>query len=507
MSMMKANMSTYRAGISGDCLTYVERSFPNVFRFEVRELPLDQIRSATLKRSVLGCRLEVLKLDGRKLWVRGLEQEEAIGMAGCITDRANGVASSEVHGAPRVQGCLSSFEENLAEIFSDGATCISRLADMIIQQAIGLNASDIHFEPLENLRIRYRIDGVLIDAAEIPAAYHQRIVSRIKVLAKLPTYERDIPLDGRIEKDYGRGLDLRVSTFPTIRGDKVVIRIFDSGRHLYRLNELGFEPAVLEKFESLVLAPEGTVILTGPSNSGKTTTIYSVLESIHEVKRNTVNIATIEDPVERDLRKFSQTQIAPARGLTFHSALRSVLRQDPNVIVIGEIRDTDTAGTAIRAGMTGHLVITTIHSATAAGAFARLMEMGIEPFVLASSVTGIMAQRLVRKVCPNCGETVELPADILRRFKVEAELSEQRKGRGCPYCAGTGYKGRTAIAELLLMNDSLRKAVLARLSVVELKKVAGMSGMRSLLQDGLEKVRAGITNVEELARVLVPEEV
>jgi general secretion pathway protein E len=273
-----------------------------------------------------------------------------------------------------------------------------------------------------------------------------------------------------------------------------------------QLGELGLTGKGLEQFESLILRPEGTIILTGPSNSGKTTTIYSALEKIYAVKQNTVNIATIEDPVERDLRKFSQTQIVPARGLTFSSALRAVLRQDPNVIVVGEIRDAETANMAIRAGMTGHLVITTIHSGTAPGALARLMEMGIEPFILASSVSGVMAQRLVRKVCPKCAVPGKPAGDLLERFRIDAAGFEQQKGEGCAECAGSGYRGRTAIAELMLVDDALREAVLKHSSIHDLSKIAGASGMRGLLHDGLEKVAAGVTNLEELARVLVPDE-
>ncbi len=493
-----------RAVVVDGTLIYIARRFLNPFSFFVGEIRVEEIKAATLKGSILGLRLEIEKASGERICVRGLDRPEVMEIVELVSHKP--VNPTEHNGAPtNVQGLLALFEPHLNEIFQDEPNCISRLADLIIGKAIELKASDIHFEPLETVKIRYRIDGVLIDAVEIPFEYHARIVSRIKVLAKLPTYERDVPLDGRIEKDYGPGLDLRVSTFPTIRGDKVVVRIFDSGQNLFTLDELGFSKSVLEQFESLILAPEGTVILTGPSNSGKTTTIYSALERIYEVKQNTVNIATIEDPVERDLRKFSQTQVAPARGLTFASALRSVLRQDPNVIVVGEIRDAETANTAIRAGMTGHLVISTIHSGTASGAFARLLEMGLEPFVLASSISGVMAQRLVRKVCAGCAVSVKASDDLLSTFGIEKADFEERRGAGCNACAGTGYRGRTVIAELLIMNDTLRAAVLARSSAIEMRKIAKANGMRDLLEDGIEKVKAGATNLEELARVLVPD--
>lgn len=500
------NTEYNRVGISGNTLFYLNRALANPFRLKVNEIGLEEIAAAVAKLSLFGCRLEIVKANGDRVRVRNLSRQEAIRMAESISERQDNSPASPEAVPGSIRAALPDFESELQQIFRDKENCISGLVDSVIEKAIGLKASDIHFEPLENLQIRYRIDGVLIDVADVPAAHHARISSRIKVLAKLPTYEKDVPLDGRIEKDYGTGLDLRVSTFPTIHGDKVVIRIFDSDSHLFSLEELGFSQEVFQQFESLVLRPEGVIILTGPSNSGKTTTIYSALERIYEVKRNTVNIATIEDPVERDLKKFSQTQIAPARGLTFYSALRSVLRQDPNVIVVGEIRDVETANTAIRAGMTGHLVITTIHSGTAAGALARLTEMGLEPFILASSVSGIMAQRLVRKVCPACATETRPAEELLERFHLENAALEQKTGRGCSECAGTGYKGRTAIAELLVMDDALREGVLSRASVRELKKIAVVNGMSDLLHDGLQKVRAGVTNLEELTRVIVPNE-
>jgi type II secretory ATPase GspE/PulE/Tfp pilus assembly ATPase PilB-like protein len=495
-----------RIDLTDGALIYLRRASYNPFRFLVTEIALDEVLCVRRGKSLFGNRLTIEKTDGRTLSLPSLKDEEAASITDTIRKRRMDSQESDGAAQASARGMLLDFETRLNEVFQDETNCISKLVELVIEKAIELKASDIHLEPLERVKIRYRIDGVLIDVAEIPTKFHARIVSRIKVLAKLPTYEKDAPLDGRIEKSYGAGLDLRISTFPTIRGDNVVIRIFDSQSHLFGLDELGFDGKTLEQFESLILAPEGTILLTGPSNSGKTTTIYSALETIHEVKRNSVNIVTIEDPVERDLRKFSQTQIAPARGLTFDSALRSVLRQDPNVIMVGEIRDKETANTAIRAGMTGHLVITTIHSGTAAGAFARLMEMELEPFILASSISGIMAQRLVRKVCAKCARESEPRAELLRRFGIEGALRSEMKGAGCGECAGAGYKGRTAIAELLLMNDALRKGILERLPVLDLKKLAVENGMNDLLQNGIEKIRAGVTNLDELARVLAPNE-
>jgi type II secretory ATPase GspE/PulE/Tfp pilus assembly ATPase PilB-like protein len=500
------NSEPRRASVTDESLVYLTRGFPNLFSFNVNEINLEEIAAASLKDSVFGCRLEVETKSGEKISVGSLSRDEAIAMADILSESPQDSTCGPEDGAVDIRAQLPEIQPRIDEICSDRENYISRLVDLVIEKAVELRASDIHFEPLESLAIRYRIDGVLIDIAEIPSGHHDRIAARIKVLAKLPSYEKDVPLDGRIEKDYGEGLDLRVSTFPTVRGDKVVIRIFDSQSHLFGLEELGLGEDVLSRFKSLIMRPEGTIILTGPSNSGKTTTIYSALESIYDVKRNTVNIATIEDPVERDLRKFSQTQIAPTRGLTFHSALRSLLRQDPDVIVVGEIRDAETANTAIRAGMTGHLVVTTIHSGTAPGVLARLMEMGLEPFILASSITGILAQRLVRKVCTGCSDRSSPPTALLQQFGIDDAVSEQSVGRGCSGCGGTGYRGRTVISELLVMDDALREAVLARSPVNDLKRIAGDSGMRDLLFDGLDKINAGVTNLEELARVIIPNE-
>jgi type II secretory ATPase GspE/PulE/Tfp pilus assembly ATPase PilB-like protein len=497
-----ANVEPRRASVTEESLVYLTRGFPNPFSFTVNEIKLEEIATASLKDSVFGSRLEVETKSGEKISVGNLSRDEAITMADLLTETPQDSTDDVKDGAESILARLPDIQPRIDEICADSENYVSRLVDLVIEKAVDLRASDIHFEPLKSLVVRYRIDGVLLDVAEIPADHHDRIAARIKVLAKLPTYEKDVPLDGRIEKDYGEGLDLRISTFPTIRGDKVVIRIFDSQSRLFALEELGLGEKVLGRLESLIMRPEGTIILTGPSNSGKTTTIYSALERIYEAKSNTVNIATIEDPVERDLRKFSQTQITPARGLTFHSALRSLLRQDPDVIVVGEIRDAETANTAIRAGMTGHLVITTIHSGTAPGALARLMEMGLEPFILASSITGILAQRLVRKVCAGCSDRSAPPAKLLQEFGIEDAIAEQSSGRGCSECGGTGYKGRTAISEMLVMDDPLREAVLGRSPVGDLNKIAGESGMRYLLSDGLDQIGAGTTNFEELARVI-----
>jgi len=491
--------------IEEDRLIYLQRGLFNPFRFVVHEVELKELENAQTRRSLFGCRVKLQKGNGECITIRGLETQEAADLVGVVSKKnAKDTRNTE---KASIRLILTDFETRLNEILRDRAGCISRMVDLLIESAIELEASDIHIEPFDRIKVRFRIDGVLVDAVEIPFEYHSRLVSRIKVLAKAPTYEKDVPLDGRIEKQYRPGLDLRVSTFPTIRGDSVVIRIFDSGSHLFGLGEIGFSEKVLEQLTSLIMAPEGTIVLTGPSNSGKTTTIYSALETIHDAKRNSVNIVTIEDPVERDLRKFHQTQIAPARGLTFDAAIRAILRQDPNVIMVGEIRDRETANTAVRAGMTGHLVITTIHSGTAAGAFARLMEMGLEPFILTSSISGIMAQRLVRKACHACAVSKEPPTGLLQKFGIEDVIKEEKVGTGCPICAGTGYKGRTAIAELLLVDDALRKGILECLPVRELKKIACENGMIDLLRSGVEKVKCGVTNMAELARVLTPSEV
>lgn len=376
-----------------------------------------------------------------------------------------------------------------------------------ILQAIRHGCSDLYLEPRrETSLVRYRLDGVLHDIASLPKRHHERMVARIKVLAKLPVYTKGVPQDGRVDADE-RWLDrdLRVATLPTIDGEKVVIRIIDTDRAPFDLDRLGLRPEVNAGLNGLIARPQGTLLLTGPSSSGKTTTIYALLRRLLTDASRT-HIVTAEDPVEYRLDGVSQTQIETATGFDYPAALKAILRQDPDVIVIGEIRDTSTAKVAIQAGLTGHLVLSTIHSGTAAGVFTRLLDMELEPYLLASSVTGVLAQRLVRRCCPNCLESYVPPEALRTRFGVDETPAEFKRGTGCEACRGVGYAGRTAIAELLHVNDAIADLILGRERTRVLHAAAVENGMTTLAQNGIEKVRLGVTTLEELQLSVSPDE-
>lgn len=376
-----------------------------------------------------------------------------------------------------------------------------------INQAVHHRASDIHFEPWTDcIALRFRIDGALHEIARLPKEHQTRIVARIKILAKMVTYEKDAPQEGRID---GKEMDMphamRVSTIPTVDGEKTVIRILDASDKLLRLNELGFQPDFTEDLRDSVLRPQGTVLLTGPSSSGKTTTIYTLLRELKDCKQGSAHIVTIEDPVEYRLREIAQTEVNAHTGFTFATALRSLLRQDPEVIMVGEIRDEETAKAAIQAGLTGHLVISTIHSGTAAGVFARLIDMGVEPFLIGSSVTCVLAQRLVRMNCRHCLVQYEPAPSLLESWigPQEAEADPHFfKGAGCRDCQGIGYIGRTAIGELLRVNENLAELILERPRTRKIHEQAVRDGMLTLAQDAVRRALAGQTTLEEVQTVL-----
>lgn len=401
---------------------------------------------------------------------------------------------------------LQDIQDALVGYLGSGDMGVTKAVDAAVRQAVFHGASDLHFEPWDDcLSLRYRIDGILHEVARIPKAHQERIIARIKILARMVVYQKDAPQDGRIDADEARGgREMRVSTFPTVYGEKTVIRIFNSGRNVFELDSLGFRPEVVGDLRELIFRPQGTVLLTGPSSSGKTTTIYALLRELAASREPAPHIVTIEDPVEYRLGKVSQTQINPHTGFTFENALRSVLRQDPEVIMVGEIRDPETARTAIQAGLTGHLVISTIHSGTAAGVFTRLLDMGIEPFLVASSITGVLAQRLVRMNCSQCVAEYTPEASLLVRYGLDADKTVFHRGTGCDECQGIGYRGRTAIGELLVVNDEVADLVLARSRTRVLHEAAVRSGMATLAEDGVEKARQGVTALDELRRVLPP---
>jgi general secretion pathway protein E len=378
---------------------------------------------------------------------------------------------------------------------------VIRLVNMLITRAVEQRASDIHIEPFENeLKVRYRIDGVLHDV-EMPARRLQAaIVSRIKIMAKLNIAERRLPQDGRIKlRLMGREIDLRVSTLPTLYGESVVLRILDRSSIVVNLESLGFPEDTLVQFERMIVKPYGMILVTGPTGSGKTTTLYGALDKINSPDKK---IITIEDPVEYQLLGVNQIHVKPAIGLTFANGLRSIVRQDPDVIMVGEIRDAETAEIAIQAALTGHLVFSTLHTNDAAGAIARLLEMGVEDYLLASSLVGVLAQRLVRRVCVKCRQPAEMAIEVMREIAgVNGGDVQVFEGRGCEDCSNTGYRGRAGVFELLPVSDNVRQLILKRASADAIREIAVQQGMRTLRDDGWRTVGSGVTTVAEVVRV------
>jgi general secretion pathway protein E len=386
---------------------------------------------------------------------------------------------------------------------------IIRFVHSILSQAVRERASDIHVEPYEReLAVRFRVDGVLREVVRPPKAAQSSIISRIKVMAGLNIAEKRLPQDGRIRlKRAGRDIDIRVSTIPTSHGERVVMRLLDRAAVLKPLESLGFTGQVMSGMERLIRRSHGIILVTGPTGSGKTTTLYGCLSKINSPDKN---ILTIEDPVEYQLPGVGQVPVNPKIELTFASGLRAFLRQDPDVIMVGEIRDVETAEIAIQASLTGHLVLSTIHTNDAASAMTRLVDMGVETFLVASSLAGVLAQRLVRTVCADCAVTKPLSEAACRELGVNATRhvgSPVRQGRGCPTCQHTGYRGRTGIYELLFVDDVIRDLVLANADSARVKRAAREAGMISLRQDGFRKVLAGQTSVAEVCRVTTEEAV
>jgi type IV pilus assembly protein PilB len=379
----------------------------------------------------------------------------------------------------------------------------------MLTDAIKKGASDIHIEPYEReYRVRYRIDGILYEVMHPPLKLKEAVTSRIKILAKLDIAEKRLPQDGRIKiktriSGKVKDLDFRVSVLPTIFGEKIVMRLLDKDKLMLDMTKLGFEPESLRAFEHAILKPYGMVLVTGPTGSGKTNTLYSALQRINTPE---TNIMTAEDPVEFNLPGINQVQTKEQIGLNFAAALRSFLRQDPNIVLVGEIRDFETAEVAIKAAMTGHLVLSTLHTNDAPSSINRLMNMGIEPFLVATSVHLIVAQRLVRRICSFCKEPMELPRLALAELGFsEREIGalELFKGRGCDRCSHTGYKGRLGLFEVMVVNDDIRELILSGASAVELRQKALDNGMIGLRESGRRKIRDGITTPDEVMRETV----
>jgi type IV pilus assembly protein PilB len=381
---------------------------------------------------------------------------------------------------------------------------IVRLANLIISRAVSDGASDIHVEPnREGIRVRYRVDGILHEGMALPRQVKASLVSRIKIMADMDIAEKRAPQDGRISLTIdGKHYDFRVSTLPSVFGEKIVLRVLDKSALSIGLSRLGLLPKTLEQFENLIQRTYGIILVTGPTGSGKSTTLYSVLSKVNSGEKN---IVTIEDPVEYELGGITQVGVNPRAGLTFATGLRTMLRQDPNIIMVGEIRDSETALIAIEAALTGHLVLSTLHTNDAPGAIARLLDMGIEPFLIASSVCGVLAQRLLRLICPRCKTSYLPPSDAIRRLGMNVDANAKVKfyrGQGCDTCKQSGYKGRVGVYEMMSMNDQIRELALARASSHRIKEVAIQAGMKTLKDDATEKVLLGMTTLEESLRVI-----
>ena len=387
---------------------------------------------------------------------------------------------------------------------SDEAPVI-KLVGLLILEALRARASDIHIEPLEGrFRVRYRVDGVLHEVPAPPKRLEKSVISRIKIMSGMNIAEKRLPQDGKIRLSLlGKDIDLRVSALPAIHGESVVLRILDKSSLLLGMAELGFLEKDMKKFESLIASPNGIILVTGPTGSGKTTTLYAALNKINQPDRKLI---TVEEPVEYQLTGINQVNVKSEIGLTFASVLRSMLRQAPDIIMVGEIRDDETAEIAIRSALTGHLVFSTLHTNDAPSAVTRLIDMGIKPFLVASSIQAVLAQRLVRTICPECKEAYTPREDeilqIERAFNKKGMGKVQfYRGKGCPKCSQTGYKGRIGIFELLVLNSEIRALILKRTSSAEIRKKACELGMKTLRQDGLEKVVMGMTTLSEVERV------
>lgn len=389
--------------------------------------------------------------------------------------------------------------KDILEITGDAP--IIRLLNAIMQQATKERASDIHIEPYEReIEVRMRVDGILRKVLNPPKIIQDALISRIKIMANLDIAEKRLPQDGRIRLIIGgKDIDIRVSIVPTTCGERAVLRLLDRKQGVIGLREVGLDAADIGRVEQLLGRTGGILLVTGPTGSGKTTTLYAALNKVHTEEKN---IITVEDPVEYQLKGVGQIQVNPRIGLTFVSGLRSILRQDPDVIMLGEIRDVETAEVAIQASLTGHLVLSTLHTNDAPSALARLVDMGIEPFLVASSLTGILAQRLARVVCPHCKEPSSL-SDEEARYVAAAALY---RGRGCAACSGKGYLGRTGIFELLVVDDTIRQMISEKTDAQRIRNYAASNGMRTLRADGFGKVVKGITTVEEVLRVTQKEQ-
>ncbi|WP_019154695.1 GspE/PulE family protein [Robertmurraya massiliosenegalensis] len=489
----------------------------SLYRYPFDTKLFSLISKETAKRN----RLIPLKKDGDKLFVAmadpmdyfaiddlrlstGFQIETAIATKDDILRAINKYYDID-DGFEELIGDLPSNEAVQEEKINAEDSPVVRLVNQLLSNAVAMKASDIHIDPQETkVVIRYRIDGILRTERVLPKHMQSLLTARIKIMANLDITEHRVPQDGRIKVNLDfHPIDLRVSTLPTVYGEKIVLRILDLGSSLNDVNKLGFNKLNLKRFTNMIEKPTGIVLITGPTGSGKSSTLYAALNQLNSEE---VNIITVEDPVEYQLEGVNQIQVNTNVGMTFAKGLRSILRQDPNIIMVGEIRDKETVEVAIRASLTGHLVLSTIHTNDSLGTVTRLLDMGVEPFLVASSLSGIVAQRLVRKVCRDCAEEQapskrEIEIFAKRGMKIERII----RGRGCSSCNMTGYKGRLAIHEVLVMNDDMRRVIMNGESFTRLRELAIKSKTIFLIDDGLLKVKQGLTTTEEILRVAIPE--
>lgn len=484
---------------------YIDPDIPKLISEDLarRHILIPVSRKANRLMVAMSDPLNIFAIDDIKI-ATGLEVEPIISTKKDILN-----AIDEYYGKQSAEKAIEDFKkqyqvgniENLDEEILDeiNNAPVVRLVNSIIKQAVKSKASDIHIEPFENkIRVRFRIDGDLQEIMTPAKSTHSAIVTRIKIMGKMNIAEKRLPQDGRVETNIdGREIDLRISILPTVHGEKIVIRLLDRSSFLLSRSQLGFTTHNMELLNTIIKNPNGIILVTGPTGSGKTTTLYTLLRELNRVDRN---IITVEDPVEYRLNGINQVAVNVKAGLTFANALRSILRQDPDIIMIGEIRDAETAQIAVRAAITGHLVLSTMHTNDTASTVTRLIDMGIQPYLVSSSVVGIIAQRLVRKICSDCKEkyvATEAEKNILRMDK-DIELY---RGKGCSYCNNTGYRGRTSIHEIMPIGKELRIQIDSRESIDVLRGTAMRNGTSSLRENCEELVLKGITTMEELLRV------
>jgi type IV pilus assembly protein PilB len=464
--------------------------------------------------------LDIFAIDEVRM-MSGLEIEPAIAPEEDIINAIGRVYQADVNVSDQVTSVIAEFDskdidfagsngddeedisiEHLRELSEEAP--VIKLANLIISRGISDGASDIHIEPgKESVRVRLRVDGILHEIMTVPKKVQASLTSRFKIMAEMDIATKRSPQDGRIGAVIdGRQYDFRVSTLPSVFGEKIVLRILDKSSISIGLHKLGLLPETLEKFENLISRTYGIILVTGPTGSGKSTTLYSVLSKLNSGEKN---ILTIEDPVEYEVAGLTQVQINVKAGLTFAAGLRTMLRQDPDIAMVGEIRDAETATIATEAALTGHLVLSTLHTNDAPGALTRLVDMGIEPFLIASSVIGVVAQRLVRVICPKCKAQYQPPRDAVARLGIELDTDTPvtfYRGNGCDHCRGNGYKGRLGVYEMMMMNDRVRDLVLQKSSSHLIREAAIESGMKTLKDDAIAKILLGLTTLEECLRVI-----